>query len=138
MTSINISKDALDIHKIAYEQGITGLNSQESDLTAIRQRATAIISISGLAATLLGREALKVPSGKVLWLNMGSYEWLALICLGVSVACTIQILRPRKGTWVSLKIPLRKGSVGVCQRECRHPLTSIPFHNCPSKNTNPL
>lgn len=104
MTDTNISDDASAIHKIAYEQGLISLNAQESGLTAIRQRATALISISGLAATLLGREALKNPSGKVLWLNMGMYEWLALVCLFVSVVCTIQILRPRNG-WTFYNSP---------------------------------
>lgn len=56
---MNVSKDHLKIHKIAYEQGLKGLDSQNKALSALRQRATAVISISGLAATFLGREALK-------------------------------------------------------------------------------
>ena len=92
-----ISEDHLEIHKIAFEQGLKGLESQDSDLSAIRQRATAVVSVSGLAGTLFGSEALKVPSGKLLWLQLGAYEWLALTFLIISVFCTFQILRPRNG-----------------------------------------
>ena len=65
----------------------------------LRQRATAVIGISGLASSLLGREALKSPSGFVLWLNMGAYEWDAIICMVISVVCTFHILKPKTG-WV--------------------------------------
>ena len=95
-----ISQDAQEIYKIAYDQGLARLDSQESNLSALRQRATTIISISGLAATLFGREALAEPSGTTLWLDMGAYEWLAVACFGVSLLCTIEVLRP-KGGWHS-------------------------------------
>lgn len=97
MTAKEESKDVLEIHKIAHEQGLIGLNLQEAGLTALRQRATAIISISGLAATFLGREALQVPSGMIICLNIGMFEWAALFFLGISVVCTIMILKPRTG-----------------------------------------
>jgi len=106
MEMVEVSEDAPEIYKIAYEQGFSGLGLQNSDLAAIRQRATALISISGLAASLLGREALEVPSGNAWWLNIGSYEWVALASLCVSVVCTIEILRPRGG-WVSHVAPLK-------------------------------
>ena len=81
----DLSKDHLEIHKIAFEQGLKGLDSQDSELSAIRQLATAVIGISGLAATLLGSEAIKNPSGFELWLNMGIYEWAALIFMVISI-----------------------------------------------------
>lgn len=98
-TTTKVSPDALEIHKLAFEQGLKSLSDQEGDLSALRQRSTAIVSISGLAATLLGREALSAPSGDQLWLDLGSLEWLALISLCISLVCTAQILRPRDG-WV--------------------------------------
>ncbi len=84
-----LSDDHLEIHKLAFEQGMNNLSAQESLLGTIRQRAGALIGISGLTAAVLGREALS--SG------LSIFAWVAIVGLIGTVAASIQMIRPRGG-----------------------------------------
>lgn len=96
---INVSPDEEAINRLAFEQGMSCLRSQNSLLDNIRQRASAIGALAGLAATVLGREALNDHNPDRFWASgsLGLFEVLALVALGTSVLCIIQILRPYKG-----------------------------------------
>src|SRR5215217_6558076 len=87
------------INRLAFEQGMSCLRSQNSLLDNIRQRASAIGSLAGLVATILGREALNDHARDRVWAfgGLGLFEILALLALGTSVLCIIQILRPYEG-----------------------------------------
>lgn len=94
-----VSPDEEAINRIAFEQGMSCLRAQNSLLDNMRQRANAIAALAGLAATVLGREALNDNSSDRVWVSgtLGLFEILALLALGVSVLCIIQILRPYEG-----------------------------------------
>lgn len=50
--------DAVLINELAYKQGLDLMSDQRDRLRTVRQRATVLIALSGLAATFLGRAAL--------------------------------------------------------------------------------
>jgi hypothetical protein len=94
-----VSPDEEAINRLAFEQGMSCLRSQSSLLDNIRQRASAIGALAGLAATVLGREALNDHVQDRVWASgtLGLFEIMALLALGASVLCIIQILRPYEG-----------------------------------------
>jgi hypothetical protein len=98
-TSDLVSPDEEAINRIAFEQGMSCLRSQNSLLDNMRQRASAIGALAGLAATVLGREALNDNSRDRILVSgtLDLFEILALLALGVSVLCIIQIIRPYQG-----------------------------------------
>jgi hypothetical protein len=94
-----VSPNEEAINRIAFEQGMSCLRSQNALLDNMRQRASAISALAGLAATVLGREALNdnSPDRVVVSGSLSLFEILALLALGASVLCIIQILRPYQG-----------------------------------------
>ena len=94
-----VSPDEEAINRIAFEQGMSCLRSQNSLLDNMRQRASAIGALASLAATVLGREALSdnSPDRILAFGTLGLFEIVAFLSLGVSVLCIIQILRPHQG-----------------------------------------
>jgi len=102
--SAQISPDSSLIYKLAFDQGLVALKSQDDDLKGVRQRSALVVTLSGLVASLFGKEALKQPSGPSTILEIGTYEWLAILCLIVIFICTILIQWPWKG-WIFVNSP---------------------------------
>lgn len=94
-------RDRLEILRVAYEQGLRGLNSQDATLSSIRQSGAAIAALNGLAAAFLGRQALEDQRAAfgLRILSLGIFEWIAMLALVTSVICVVQLFRPRDG-WI--------------------------------------
>jgi len=94
-------QDRLEILRLAYEQGLRGLDSQDATLSSIRQSGAAIAALNGLTAAFLGRQALedqRVAFG-LRMLSLGIFEWIAVLALVTSVVSVVQLFRPRDG-WI--------------------------------------
>jgi hypothetical protein len=96
-----ISPNELEINRLAFERGLAALQSQSALLDNLRQRSGVVATLSSLAATFLGREALSDTTPDRGWSigALGILEILALLSITASAVCLIQVLRPRKG-WV--------------------------------------
>jgi hypothetical protein len=95
------AEDLLQILQLAYDVGVRALAAQEASVSGVRNNAGAVATLNGLVATFLGRRALEghhVTFG-LSWMSVSIPEWCALVALLASVACVMQILRPRAG-WV--------------------------------------
>lgn len=86
------------IGKIAFEESVKGLAIQDATLTAVRQGAAAIGTLSGLVATFLGREALarRTSGGCTSYICSGAVP-LALLCLIASLILVAYMFKPRAG-----------------------------------------
>ncbi|MCK4820458.1 hypothetical protein KA005_32135 [bacterium] len=90
------SEDKLEILKIALEEGRQGLSDQDNTVGSIRQRSVWIGGLSGVIATFLGREAIKVAPLSKLSCSVDSISvWLGFIALIITIGAIINILRPR-------------------------------------------
>jgi hypothetical protein len=102
------SPDHLEIHRLAFDQGVKGLGNQDDTIASIRQRAAAIATLSAATAAFLGREAFArsgLPNHPLeVWQRIG--VWAALSALCFSAVCMVQLLRPRKG-WIFHFTPSR-------------------------------
>lgn len=80
-----------EICKIAFSESQRGLAAQESTLTSVRQNATALGTLSGLAATFLGKEALSKQAA-----TWDKWEiWIAISSLITTIALVAFLLQPR-------------------------------------------
>lgn len=100
-----VSPDEQEINRLAFERGLAALQSQSSLLDNLRQRAGTVATLSGLAATFLGREALSDATADRGWMigSLGALEIAALLSIVLSVVCVIQVLRSRAGWKVEFK-----------------------------------
>lgn len=94
----NVDTTRRDVCKIAYDESIRGLAQQDSVLTTYRQGAGVLATLSGLVATLIGKEVLTRVKPE----TFNDRVAVVLIVLGV---CTfvvasligIFVIRPREG-----------------------------------------
>jgi hypothetical protein len=89
------SSESEGINQLAFEQGLRGLDDQNSTLSNIRQRANGVAALSGLAATFFGREMISRSQSAT---SLG-FSLAAVFFFVISIAAVILIYRPRGG-WV--------------------------------------
>jgi hypothetical protein len=102
------SPDHLEIHHLAYDQGVKAIDHQGATVESIHQRASAIATVNAAVAAFLGHETLSrlAALGHVLQVRQLLGLSVALLSLCLSVFCVIQMLRPRKG-WLLYFKPSR-------------------------------
>lgn len=81
------------ISKLAFEQGLRGLDAQGEVLASLRQRASMVAGLNVLAATFLGGMAV----GRA---GYFAFQWAGLFFLVASFLAILQVIRPRAG-WIS-------------------------------------
>ena len=106
MTSSESGESAREnVCKLAYEESTKGLSVQDSTLSSVRQSATVLGTLAGLAATFLGKEVLTrsntTPCTDASCLVA---PWVAIGALGFSLVFIVLILRPRDG-WIFHSTP---------------------------------
>jgi hypothetical protein len=74
---------------IAYEEARRALDKQEADVDALKGRATTILSVAAVVASLLGGKLLETH-------KLGAEGWIAVVFFALTSALTIFILLPRK------------------------------------------
>lgn len=95
------------ISEIAYDHAQKMIEDQKNTLSTLRQRATAVTSLAGIAATFLGRAAISDADNTTGYV-LGSFsisEWVAIWSLVLTVGCTVWLLMPRK--WYFLMQPTK-------------------------------
>jgi hypothetical protein len=80
-----------DFERLAYEEALRGLDSQEELVRELRARTNTLLAISSLAASFLGNQVFRSGVPALLALS-------ASIAFVVSVSATVFVLLPKKSS----------------------------------------
>lgn len=92
----DVYKSREEICKIAFTESQRGLAIQDSTLGSIRQSAAVLGTLSGLAATFLGKEALSKQAATICVINtLDTAIWIAIAALIAALVLVGLLLLPR-------------------------------------------